>query len=133
MKFEERWCETDAPTCHDIPEWRRVYSAGFKGWETGNITFDSPCATVVMRLRPNGMDGEWMDYTEDLSWQVCDPVIIRNFYRADICFSSQAKSRPGIHGQGVPRCDRKRTEIKHDHLAMMNVPDDEASGTNGDI
>jgi len=79
VKFEERWCETDAPTCHDIPEWRRVYSAGFKGWETGNITFDSPCATVVMRLRPNGMDGEWMDYTEDLSWQVRDPVIIRIF------------------------------------------------------
>jgi len=84
VKFEERWCETDAPTCHDIPEWRRVYSAGFKGWETGNITFDSPCATVVMRLRPNGMDGEWMDYTEDLSWQNHVPESMDKVYHVVI-------------------------------------------------
>lgn len=95
VKLEERCCEKDAPTCHDIPEWRRVYSAGFKGWETGNATLNSPCATVVMRLRPNGMDGEWMDYTEDLSWQVCDPAgVISSVSTADMLhFTGKTTSR----------------------------------------
>lgn len=58
IMFEESGCAHVNPPCSDIPEWRRVHSSGFEGWNT------STSGTVLkahFQVRPNGMDGEWID------------------------------------------------------------------------
>lgn len=63
IKFEESGCETASPRCEDIPEWRRIHSAGFDGWEVHAPQWK---VDTYLRIRPNGMDGEWSDFTEKL-------------------------------------------------------------------
>lgn len=60
--FEETGTGKELPLCEDIPEWRRIHSAGFDGWDD-----EDPKATVRfnLRTRPNGMDGEWLDFYEE--------------------------------------------------------------------
>lgn len=65
IDFEEGLTEKEYPKCTDIPEWRRIHSAGFDG-----MTLQSPKETVKahMRVRPNGMDGEWATVEEIIEW-----------------------------------------------------------------
>lgn len=66
IRMEESGCDKDRPKCEDIPEWRRVHSSGFDAW-----ILAAPTRTKVvakMRMRPNGMDGEWVDIDELFEW-----------------------------------------------------------------
>ena len=65
IKFEEGFCEMDSPMCRDIPEWHRIHSTGFDGWD-----LEGPRQRCIahLRLRPNGMDGEWFDISEIIEW-----------------------------------------------------------------
>lgn len=47
--------------CADVPEWRRVHNASFDNWgmSSWQSHFGGP-----LRVRPNGIDGEWMDLHE---------------------------------------------------------------------
>ncbi|CAK4032808.1 Transcriptional regulatory moc3 [Lecanosticta acicola] len=60
--WEESLTDKEQPLCEDIPEWQRIHSAGFDGWDD-----DNPKRTVKvhLRTRPNGMDGEWLDFYEE--------------------------------------------------------------------
>lgn len=65
VEFEEALCDKEYPTCKDIPEWRRVYSAGFDSWDLENL---QKKVTSHLRTRPNGMDGEWADVQKVIEW-----------------------------------------------------------------
>ncbi|KAH9845484.1 Transcriptional regulatory protein moc3 [Teratosphaeria destructans] len=66
VKLEEHWCDKHSPTCADIPEWRRIHSAGFDGWEYG---VPKPRTTTHFRMMPNGTDGEWADFEQAIYWE----------------------------------------------------------------
>ncbi|RMY23165.1 hypothetical protein D0867_02220 [Hortaea werneckii] len=68
IRFEEACCERANPSCSDIPEWCRVHSSGFDGWDVQPPKRQRVFAH--MRLRPNGMDGEWADFSEAIEWSV---------------------------------------------------------------
>ncbi|EME49840.1 hypothetical protein DOTSEDRAFT_164590 [Dothistroma septosporum NZE10] len=61
IRFEEALCGKGVPLCSDIPEWRRVYSAGFDGWGS---RADQSQVKVHLQTRPNGHDGSWQDIEE---------------------------------------------------------------------
>lgn len=63
VSFEESHCDVEHPRCQDIPEWRRVHCAGFDGWVASD---DKSEAVAHLRLRPNGMDGEWVDFSQKI-------------------------------------------------------------------
>jgi hypothetical protein len=67
IAFEEARCELKTPRCTDIPEWRRVHSAGFDGWSFPQAD-SKTSVTAHFRVRPNGMDGDWMDVETMLEW-----------------------------------------------------------------
>jgi hypothetical protein len=75
IRWEEAVCDKDVATCADIPEWRRIHSAGFDGWRN-----EAPRKKIMVRLRmrPNGMDGEWMDINEYIDWSVPPSTDIEN-------------------------------------------------------
>ncbi|KXT02564.1 hypothetical protein AC578_10649 [Pseudocercospora eumusae] len=83
IRFEEALfaaAHPDRPqsaTCADIPEWRRIHSAGFDGWDD-----DGPKnhVKVHLRTRPNGTDGEWLDFEESIQWHV--PVKNKSFHES---------------------------------------------------
>lgn len=56
VNFEEELCDKTSPKCEDIPEWRRVHSAGYIGTAVAANNM-----TAHLRVRPNGMDGGWAD------------------------------------------------------------------------
>lgn len=58
VQYEEAGCDKECPRCEDIPEWKRIYSAGLDGLEVSSA---NKRVTAYLRTRPNGMDGEWMD------------------------------------------------------------------------
>ncbi|UNI18401.1 hypothetical protein JDV02_004672 [Purpureocillium takamizusanense] len=45
-----------------VPEWRRIHSVDI------DPQIDLRCAQVCFRWRPNGMDGEWDDFAEVITW-----------------------------------------------------------------
>ena len=67
INYEEALLDKPAGTalCSDIPEWRRIHSAGFDGWDK---TDPKTSVRAHMRVRPNGMDGEWHDLQELIEW-----------------------------------------------------------------
>ena len=67
IDFEEASCGKESPKCEDVPEWRRIHSAGLDGLE---VSTAKPKVTVYMRTRPNGMDGEWVEYHDSIYWCV---------------------------------------------------------------
>jgi hypothetical protein len=68
IRIEESGCASDSPRCEDIPEWRRVHSSGFDAWIIAAPTRSKVAAKL--RMRPNGMDGEWVDIDEWFEWYV---------------------------------------------------------------
>jgi hypothetical protein len=66
IRMEESGCDSDSPRCGDIPEWRRVHSSGFDSWILAAPTRSKVAAKL--RMRPNGMDGEWVDIDEWFEW-----------------------------------------------------------------
>ena len=67
IEFEEAGCGKESPKCEDIPEWRRIHSAGLDGLEVSTAKNE---VTVYMRTRPNGIDGEWAEYQDKIYWYV---------------------------------------------------------------
>lgn len=76
VNFEEALCDKAVVTCEDIPEWRRVHAVNFGGW--GGYG-GQPEVTVTLRTRPNGMDGEFVDFEESLAWSVPGDTFSENF------------------------------------------------------
>lgn len=66
VRMEEAGCGKESPRCEDIPEWRRVHSEGFDAWVLAAPRRNKVVAKL--RLRPNGMDGEWADVEEEIEW-----------------------------------------------------------------
>ncbi|TKA39409.1 hypothetical protein B0A54_10428 [Friedmanniomyces endolithicus] len=66
VEFEEKWSGKPSPQCQDIPEWRRLHMAVFDGWVLQRV---QPAVKARYRLRPNGMDGEWMEIEKKLEWE----------------------------------------------------------------
>ncbi|KAK5675080.1 hypothetical protein LTS10_012154 [Elasticomyces elasticus] len=66
VDFEEGWCGKTSPSCSDVPEWGRIHAAGFDGWDLTDVR---PTVTAQFRLRPNGMDGEWMNIYQEVEWE----------------------------------------------------------------
>ena len=66
IDYEESLCKKEYPRCEDIPEWRRIHSAGFDDWD---ISSPKRSVKAHMRMRPNGMDGEWWDVEEIIEWR----------------------------------------------------------------
>ncbi|KAK1076363.1 hypothetical protein LTR33_009012 [Friedmanniomyces endolithicus] len=66
VDFEEKWSGKPSPKCEDIPEWRRLHMAVFDGWVLQRV---QPAVKARYRLRPNGMDGEWMEIEKKLVWE----------------------------------------------------------------
>ena len=65
IEFEEAYCQKESPRCVDIPEWRRVHSAGF---DSMDVSSPKRKVTAHLRVRPNGMDGEWAEVEELIEW-----------------------------------------------------------------
>ena len=61
--IEESFCEK-VPRSHDIPEWRRIHSSGFHALEP-SLTRK---VKIYYALRLNGMDGEWDNREEIITW-----------------------------------------------------------------
>jgi hypothetical protein len=66
MLLEEKDCGKEGPRCEDIPEWKRVHDFEFNAWILAKQKRSK--VVVTLRLRPNGMDGEWVDVHEDIEW-----------------------------------------------------------------
>ncbi|TKA81458.1 hypothetical protein B0A55_02922 [Friedmanniomyces simplex] len=66
VDFEETWCGQPSPVCQDIPEWGRIHTSGFHGWDLQGVR---PTVTALFKLRPNGMDGEWMSISKEIEWR----------------------------------------------------------------
>lgn len=64
--LEEKGCEKDNPKCGDIQEWKRVHSFEFDAYILARQKRSK--VVVQLKLRPNGMDGEWADVYEDIEW-----------------------------------------------------------------
>lgn len=63
MQLEEGCLEEQQPTDPGaVPEWCRIHSAEIYPHN------DRRFADVLFRYRPNGMDGEWSDFSETISW-----------------------------------------------------------------
>ncbi|TWU71979.1 hypothetical protein ED733_002324 [Metarhizium rileyi] len=63
MQLEEACLEEQQPTDPAVvPEWCRIHSADIYPQNDGKL------AKVVFRYRPNGMDGEWTDFSEMIAW-----------------------------------------------------------------
>jgi hypothetical protein len=58
--YEEQDCEAEHPRCEDIPEWKRVHSFDFDAWILATQQRSSK-VLVTLRVRPNGLDGEWAE------------------------------------------------------------------------
>jgi hypothetical protein len=67
IEYEERRSTREYPSCEDIPEWWRVQGLSFDGWE---IVDGRRMVKVQFRTRPNGTDGEWVNYDEVIDWYV---------------------------------------------------------------
>jgi hypothetical protein len=58
--YEEDGCEAEYPRCEDIPEWKRVHNFDFDAWILATQQRSSK-VSVTLRVRPNGLDGEWAE------------------------------------------------------------------------
>ncbi|KAK5123163.1 hypothetical protein LTR85_003361 [Meristemomyces frigidus] len=67
VEFEESHCSKESPLCEDIPEWCRVHSAGFDGWD---VQVPQQKVNSHLRYRPNGMDGEWAELSTSIEWSI---------------------------------------------------------------
>lgn len=66
VEVEEASCLTENPQCKDIYEWQRVHSSGL---DTSILAAPQRSRVVArMRTRPNGLDGEWVDFSEIIEW-----------------------------------------------------------------
>jgi hypothetical protein len=65
IEYEERGSPRECPSCEDIPEWCRVQGLSFDGWE---VHEGRRQVKVQFRTRPNGTDGEWVNYDEVIDW-----------------------------------------------------------------
>lgn len=74
IRLEEAECGEEVPCCSDIPEWRRVHRAGVDGWGLHPSKSKRQSASTTMGTRPNGMDGEWAEFSEDLGWSIIPAV-----------------------------------------------------------
>lgn len=66
IRYEEALCDKDVPSPEDIPEWRRIHSAGFVGYGSSEEHPDKRTLKVQLRTRPNGQDGEWEEFVEEI-------------------------------------------------------------------
>ena len=73
MEFEEAGCDKEFPTCQDIPEWKRVHSAGLDGLE---VSAAKKNVTMYFRTRPNGIDGEWTEHQDTVHWCVLWKIVL---------------------------------------------------------
>lgn len=74
IRFEEALCGKDVALCSDIPEWRRVHSAGFDGWDNDA---ERRQVKVHLKTRPNGPDGAWYDDGAYIEWSVASvPFVV---------------------------------------------------------
>jgi hypothetical protein len=64
VEFEEASCHQSDPKCSDIPERSRIHSCGFQIHKQEA----SRQLTVSFTSRPNGMDGEWHEWEEIITW-----------------------------------------------------------------
>jgi hypothetical protein len=78
IEYEERRSTREFPSCEDIPEWWRVQSLSFDGWEIIN---GRRVVKVQFRTRPNGSDGEWVNYDEVVDWYV---LLFRFLFSASV-------------------------------------------------
>ncbi|EFY91558.1 C6 finger domain protein [Metarhizium acridum CQMa 102] len=63
MQLEEACLEEPQPTDPAVvPEWCRIHSADIYPQSNGKSL------KIVFRFRPNGMDGEWSDFSETIAW-----------------------------------------------------------------
>lgn len=95
VRFEEGLCDKDVVLCEDIPEWRRVCTIGFEGW--GREDAHQRTVTLTLRTRPNGMDGEWMDFEEVLPWSVSGDSFRENFATLMAGQQHKFKNIPAVH------------------------------------
>ncbi|KAK4543644.1 hypothetical protein LTR36_005289 [Oleoguttula mirabilis] len=96
VRYEEALCGTESPTCQDIPEWRRVHSAGFDGW---NVQVPEQRVNANIRVRPNGMDGEWLELSESIEWSAPGGSYLRPA-ELDLLLTDDALMREGLHVRG---------------------------------
>ncbi|KAK4560437.1 hypothetical protein LTR86_005633 [Recurvomyces mirabilis] len=80
IEMEENLCGKTSPSYDDIPEWQRIHSSGFEGWQLSKV---EPNVTAHFRFRPNGPDGEWMSVTKRIDWGAEVPDGVAELY-ADI-------------------------------------------------
>ena len=71
IDHEESTTDKESPKCADIPEWRRVHTVAFHDW---SVSTPTQSATLHLRTRPNGMDGEWWDDMKLIEWESFIPV-----------------------------------------------------------
>ncbi|KAH0596549.1 hypothetical protein MHUMG1_05667 [Metarhizium humberi] len=63
MQLEEACLEEPQPTDPAVvPEWCRIHSVDIYPQSSGKFV------KVLFRFRPNGMDGEWSDFSETIAW-----------------------------------------------------------------
>jgi len=121
VRFEEAMCDKASPNCSDIPEWRRVHSVGFDGWNVRNV-FERQRAECLLRFRPNGMDGEWEDVCETIEWSVHRPAIpsLKDVGQALTTDTDQLGSRNthGTRPASPPLDDAVATEPSLYHVAL---------------
>ncbi|KAK5115946.1 hypothetical protein LTR62_000402 [Meristemomyces frigidus] len=77
IELEESLCGKTAPSYLDIPEWQRIHSSGFEGWELQTVEAN---VTAHFRFRPNGMDGQWMDLKRKIEWGAEVPEGVSTLY-----------------------------------------------------
>ncbi|SMQ46562.1 unnamed protein product [Zymoseptoria tritici ST99CH_3D7] len=76
VAFEEADCGKQIATCEDIPEWKRIHSASFGG---SNLHLPENKVLMHLNLRPNGLDGEWAVFVEELDWAASGDTFTENF------------------------------------------------------
>lgn len=93
VKFEEAHCGKELPSCHDIPEWRRILAAGFDGW---TLQVPRHKVNAHMRIRPNGMDGECVELSESIQLPMPQGSCLRTD-EADALVLDNALMRHNLH------------------------------------
>lgn len=75
VDFEEAWSGKTSPSCADIFEWQRIHTSGFDGWDLTDVR---PAVQALFRMRPNGMDGEWLNITQEIDWTVGEQTDVKD-------------------------------------------------------
>jgi hypothetical protein len=107
IEMEEAEFDGRVPDCADIPEWKRIHSSGFEGWDLGPV---KPKVTAHFRVRRNGMDGEFTNHTEVVEWVASIPKGVHELYSMPSPYLGPLKHADGAitwweQSQGVKLAD----------------------------